>query len=247
MSLSESVTLFATCIGDLVTPETVEDVERALQICGCNPTPATGTTCCGQPAFNAGFHRQARAVARVTARALAATRGPIVVPAGSCAAMMYRHWPELFSGDRDEQLVRAVARRVVEFTAVLADHCDELRAANLHLSRRVGYHDSCHMLRELGLSAEPRAVLGCIDGLELVALPSAERCCGFGGTFAVRYPEVSVAMADSKLDDVVAEGIDMLVSADAGCIMQLGSRAARAYAGLRVVHIATVLREAGLT
>jgi len=238
--------LFPTCMGDLLAPEMVEHAVAALRCCGLQVEPVRGATCCGQPAFNAGFHAQARRVARVTLRAFAQTTGPIVVPAGSCAAMMIRHWPELFAGDRDAALARVVAARIVEFTQVLARHLEVLEGHDLRWPGIVGYHDSCHMLRELRLGAEPRAVLGCVRELELVPLASADRCCGFGGTFSVRYPEVSVAMADSKLDDARAAELEALVSADPGCLMQLGGRAERTGGGLRVLHVATLLHEAGL-
>lgn len=238
--------LFPTCLGDLVAPDMVEHAQIALVGCGVDVQPVRGATCCGQPAFNAGFHAQARRVARVTLRALAQTTGPIIVPAGSCAAMMSRRWGELFAGDRDAPLAHAVAARVVEFTWVLAQHLDALERHELRWSGTVGYHDSCHMLRELRLSVEPRAVLRSVRDLELVPLASSDRCCGFGGTFSVRYPEVSVAMADSTLDDARAAGVDALVSADPGCLMQLGGRADRTHNGPRVLHVATLLHEAGL-
>jgi L-lactate dehydrogenase complex protein LldE len=244
--LPNTVALFPTCLGDLVTPDTVEHAQDALGACGLDVRPVRGGTCCGQPAFNAGFHDQARRVARASLRALAQTTGTIVVPAGSCAAMMSRHWVGLFAGDRDAELARHVAGRVVEFSAVLATHLDVLERRHLSWPGTAGYHDSCHMLRELRLSGEPRAVLGCVRDLELVPLASAERCCGFGGTFSVRYPEVSVAMADSKLDDARARGVDVLISADPGCLMQLGGRADRTGKTPRVIHIATLLHEAGL-
>lgn len=244
--LAEHVILFPTCLGDLVTPEVVEHAETALRACGCAVAPARGATCCGQPAFNSGFADQARRVARRTLRALASTDGDIAVPSGSCASMMRMHWPELFHGDKDEALARQVAGRVRELTAILAGHTDRLRGHGLRWDGRAGYHDSCHMLRELRLKAEPREVLACIEGLELVPLAGSERCCGFGGTFSVRYPEVSVAMADDKLADAQGAGIDVLVSADPGCLMHLGGRLARTGAPLRTVHVATLLHEAGL-
>jgi L-lactate dehydrogenase complex protein LldE len=244
--LSDAVALFPTCLGDLITPETVEHAQNALEACGLEVRPVRRATCCGQPAYNAGYTSQARRVARATLRALAQTTGPIVVPAGSCAAMMSRHWVGLFAGDRDADLARQVAARVVEFSAVVAEHTDTLERHDLHWEGRVAYHDSCHMLRELGLRGEPRAVLAAVRGLDLVVLESADRCCGFGGTFSVRYPDVSVAMADTKLDDARAHAVDVIVSADPGCLMQLGGRAARTGGGPRVVHLATLLHEAGL-
>jgi len=160
--------------------------------------------------------------------------------------MMTRHWADLFADDRDADLARQVAARVVEFSVVVADHMDEIASRELRWRGRVAYHDSCHMLRELRISGEPRQILRAIRGLELVELESADRCCGFGGTFALRYPEVSVAMADVKLDDARGNAIDVIVSADPGCLMQLGGRAAHVAGGPRTVHLATLLYEAGL-
>jgi L-lactate dehydrogenase complex protein LldE len=238
--------LFPTCLGDLITPEMVVHAQTALEACGLQVRPVRRATCCGQPAFNAGYTSQARRVARATVRALAQTTGPIVVPAGSCAAMMTRHWVELFADDRDADLARQVAVRVVEFSTVIADHLDELDTHELRWRGRVAYHDSCHMLRELRISGQPREILRAIKGLELVELESADRCCGFGGTFALRYPEVSVAMADVKLDDARAGAVDVIVSADPGCLMQLGGRVAHTGGGPRTLHLATLLHEAGL-
>jgi L-lactate dehydrogenase complex protein LldE len=236
--------LFPTCLGDLVAPDSVSAAASVLEACGCLVDGLRGATCCGQPAFNAGFDREARRVARTTVRALGRTAGPIVVPAGSCAAMMRLHWRELFHDDRDETLARAVAGRVVEWSAYLAERVDDLRALAPRWPGRVGYHDSCHLLRELHVKEAPRTLLGAVAGLVLVELPAAERCCGFGGTFAVRYPDVSVAMADSKLEDARRAGIDALVSADGGCLLHLGGRLSRTGAPIRPLHLATLLDEA---
>jgi L-lactate dehydrogenase complex protein LldE len=156
--------------------------------------------------------------------------------------MMHRHWPHLFSGDRDHDLAEQVAARVVEFSAFVASRAEELPP--LRRAGVVTYHDSCHMLRELRIRLEPRQLLARIDGLELVEARSAQRCCGFGGTFSVRYPELSVAMADAKLDDVAATGASTLVSCDGGCLLQLDGRARRTGASARGMHLATLLREA---
>jgi len=151
--LPDAVALFPTCLGDLITPETVEHAQGALEACGIEVRAVRRATCCGQPAFNAGYPSQARRVARATLRALAQTTGPIVVPAGSCAAMMSRHWVGLFAGDRDADLARQIAARVVEFSAILADRIAVLEDLELQWEGRAAYHDSCHMLRELGLRA----------------------------------------------------------------------------------------------
>ena len=238
--------LFPTCLGDIVMPEAVRHAVVTLRACGVAPRPVRNATCCGQPGFNAGHHDEARRVARRTLRVLDRTDGDVIVPAGSCAAMMRLHWRELFAGTRDERAAVRVGRRVRELSTVLADRVDVVAARGLAWPGRAGYHDSCHMLRELRIAVEPRALLGHVRDLELVPLSSSERCCGFGGTFSVRYPEVSVAMADSKLDDARQAGVDVLVSADPGCLMQLGGRATRRGDGPRVVHLATLLWEAGL-
>lgn len=234
------VLVFPTCLGDLLAPATVEAAIRVLAATGVEARAVHGATCCGQPAFNSGYDDAARRVARTTVRAIGAGEEPVVVPAGSCAAMMARHWPHLFRGDRDEQLARAVAGRVREWSTVVADHADALPGLTWH--GRIGYHDSCHMLRELRIQAEPRALLERVSGVELVELPGAARCCGFGGTFSVRYPDVSLAMADAKLDET--EGLDALVACDGGCLMHLGGRAARRGDQVRPMHLATLLGEA---
>ncbi len=238
--------LFPTCLGDLVTPQVPERAVAALRACGCAVEPVRGATCCGQPAFSAGHVRAARRVARTTLRALARTEGEIVVVAGSCAAMMRHHWRELFHGDRDEQTARAVSARIVETSQALAARRPALDALGLRLDARVGYHDSCHMLRELRVRDDPRTVLGAVAGLELVELDHAARCCGFGGAFSVRYPGVSTAMADTKLEEVRERGLDALVSCDGGCLMHLGGRADAAGSGVRTLHLVDVLAEAGL-
>jgi L-lactate dehydrogenase complex protein LldE len=238
--------LFPTCLGDLVMADAVRHTDAALRACGLDVRPARGVTCCGQPGFTSGHHAHARRVARTTLRALDRTEGDVVVPSGSCAAMMRLHWRELFHGTRDAGAAGRVSRRVREATTVLAAHVEALRGRGLAWTGRVGYHDSCHMLRELGVRAEPRMVLDAVEGLEIVPLASSERCCGFGGAFAIRYPDLSVAMADSKLDDARAADVDAVVSADPGCLMHLGGRAARTGGRPRLVHVATLLHEAGL-
>jgi L-lactate dehydrogenase complex protein LldE len=167
-----------------------------------------------------------------------------VVPAGSCAAMMHHHWPRLFRGTPDEERASAVAARVVEWSALVAEHADRLGERHPRWPGRVVYHDSCHMLRELRIQEPPRRLLGVVDGLELIEVASSSRCCGFGGTFSVRYPDVSVAMADTKLADVASAGADALVSCDGGCLMHLGGRQTRIGGRARTLHLATLLDEA---
>lgn len=245
VGVSTAVQLFPTCLGDVLARQTVADAERVLDALGISHRRPTGTTCCGQPAFNSGHDGPARAVARATLKALDdGSDEPILVPSGSCTSMVRLHWRELFHGSPEAEGALRVARRVRELSSFLADHTEPLRELKPTLAVRVGYHDSCHMLRELRIKEAPRDVLRTIAGLELVELDSSERCCGFGGTFSGRYPDVSVAMADAKIDDLEAAKIDVLVSSDPGCLMQLAGRMSRQGTPVRAVHLATLLAEA---
>jgi L-lactate dehydrogenase complex protein LldE len=221
-------------------PGVVTDSERVLLAAGVPTERRHGATCCGQPAWNSGFAADARRVARRTLRALAGSDA-VIVPAGSCAAMIRVHWRHLFRGEADEAAAAAVAAVTFELTQYLVDEIGWRPPAP---AERIAltYHDSCHMLRELRLHNQPRALLAAVADLH--ELPRADRCCGFGGTFSVRYPDVSTAMADDKLASVATTGAATVVSADPGCLMQIEGRAARVGAPVRVRHIAEVLAEA---
>jgi L-lactate dehydrogenase complex protein LldE len=232
--------LFPTCLGEALNRAAVRDSERLLRAAGVAAERPAGATCCGQPAWNSGFVRDARRVARRTLRALADAEA-IVVPAGSCAAMMRLHWRHLFHGEPDQELAEAVAARTFELSQYLVDEAGWLPQARATRAQ-VSYHDSCHMLRELRLHDQPRALLAAVADVH--ELPRADRCCGFGGTFSVRYPDVSTAMADDKLASAVTIAATTVASADPGCIMQIEGRASRTRAGLRVIHLATVVAEA---
>jgi L-lactate dehydrogenase complex protein LldE len=221
-----SVQLFATCLGDLAFPQAVADAETLLRQAGYDVEFPARQVCCGQPAFNSGHRRAARRVARSFARAFSHEL-PVVVPSGSCATMASHYLPELLGVEHYE---------VWELSAFLGSV--GFRPLPRNAGRRVSYHDSCHMLRELGISAEPRRLLGG-SGAELVPFARPDLCCGFGGTFSVRQPEVSVAMADEKLAGGAATGT--IVTADPGCLMHLRGRAEKAGSPVRVVHLATAL------
>ena len=237
------VQLFATCLGDLLLPEAVADAEALLRAAGHEIVFPDGQTCCGQPAFNAGHRKAAARVAKQFTRAFSRDL-PVVCPSGSCATMVARYLPELLHVEPYE---------VYELSSFLSKASNTVSQAASGRSpgaarpsntvslagKRVAYHDSCHLLRELGVSAEPRELLA-EAGADVVELDRPDLCCGFGGTFSVRQPEVSVAMADDKLADAQRSGAEALVTADPGCLVHLTARAARA-GGPPVVHLATAL------
>jgi L-lactate dehydrogenase complex protein LldE len=229
------VGLFVTCLVDLVVPEVGVATARVLQRAGHEVVFPEGQTCCGQPAFNSGYREEAAKVLRSTLRALAeADVDAYVAPAGSCATMI-RTFAAGLVGESDD--LARVAPKLYELSEFLAAHGGDLIG---RLDARVAYHDSCHMLRELGLEREPRAALERLEGVELADW-DGERCCGFGGTFAVRQPELSVAMADEKLKTL--GGADTLCGADPSCLMHLRGRLARLGSDVRVRHLAELLEE----
>jgi L-lactate dehydrogenase complex protein LldE len=221
----KQVQLFATCLGDLLFPQAVADAEALLAEAGFDAVFPRGQVCCGQPAFNSGHRAAARRVARTFVRAFSPEL-PVVLASGSCATMLAHALPEL-TGARPYD--------VWELSAFLDRQGASLSRVNE--GKRLAYHDSCHMLRDLGIHDEPRRLLEA-SGATLVPLRRPDLCCGFGGTFSVRQPEVSVAMADDKLASVGE--VEALVTADPGCLMHLGARS-QARGGLPVVHLATAL------
>lgn len=221
-----TVQLFVTCLGDLLFPEAIADAEALLRCAGFDVLIPPAQVCCGQPAFNAGHLRAARRVARSFVRAFVHDL-PIVAASGSCVTMASRCLPDLLG-------VPPFA--VWELSAFLDAHGGAVTRRNE--GRLIAYHDSCHMLRELKIADAPRKLLEA-SGAQLVPLHRADLCCGFGGTFSVRQPEISAAMADDKLAS--AGAADALVTADPGCLMQLRSRADARRDTLPLVHLATAL------
>ena len=235
------VALLTTCLVDQLRPDIGEAVVRLLDRHGVVARRVRGATCCGQPAWNTGLVPAARRVARHTLRALGRGSEPVVVPSGSCATMIHEFWPRLFSGTRDVAAACAVAARVRELSDFLGSRAGPPGASE-SLVERVAYHDSCHMLRELGARAAPRRLLA-TAGFETVELEGAHWCCGFGGTFSVKLAEVSTAMADAKLDAVVAAGVDRIVGCDLSCLLHLQGRAERRRLAVTTLHLAEALAD----
>ncbi|MCL1598683.1 MAG: (Fe-S)-binding protein [Actinomycetia bacterium] len=234
------VQLFVTCLVDAFSPDVGRGVVELLEARGLTVEFPFDQTCCGQPAFNAGHTGDARAMAEHTLGVLDATEGPIVIPSGSCAAMMVEHYGGLF--DNDSEMAAAskrVAGRVREFTQFLVD---ELGLENLSsdAEESVVFHPSCHGLRGLGLGGYGEQVLDAA-GLERCDLEGADECCGFGGLFALEMPEISTAIMDTKLDNVEKSGAQTLVGYDLSCLMHLAGGLRRRGSTVEVRHIAEMV------
>ncbi len=237
----EAVYYYGTCLVDLFFPEAGLCGIRLLRREGLRVVFPRGQTCCAQPAFNCGYHEEARAVARAQI-ALFREPYPIVVPSGSCAGMMKRHYPALFQGDPFQAEAEAFASRVFELTQFLSNVL-KVKLADRGEKARVTWHSSCHALREMGIVEEPRDLLAQLGNVELAPLARERECCGFGGTFSIREPEISAAMVEDKAGDVLATGAPILLSGDAGCLMNIGGRLAAKGEAVSARHIAEFLWE----
>jgi L-lactate dehydrogenase complex protein LldE len=238
------VALFVTCLVDLFRPTVGFAAVKLLEAAGCTVEVPRAQTCCGQPAYNAGDRNDAKAIALQVIDAFAGY-DYVVAPSGSCAGMIRVHYPELFA-DEPAVLPRVgdLARRTWELVSFLVEVRGMAHVA-ARWDRRATYHDACSGLRELGVKWQPRRLLATVAGLSLVELPGAEICCGFGGTFAVKYPDISDKMVGDKADEVVATGAEALLAGDLGCLLNMAGKLQRRGRPVEVRHVAEVL--AGMT
>ena len=237
---SPRVGLFVTCLVDLFRPSVGFAAVKLLEDAGCRVEVPEAQTCCGQPAFNSGDKADAAAIAR---NVIAAFKGFdfVVAPSGSCGGMIVKHYPELFEpGSADHAAAVELAGRTHELVSFLTRvmKVDRVEAS---FSARATYHDSCSGLRELGIKAEPRRLLAGVEGFSLAEMTDAEVCCGFGGTFCVKYPGISDKMLEKKLKHIHATGADTLVAGDLGCLMNMAGKLKREGSPVKVRHIAAVL------
>lgn len=238
--MSQRVALFVTCIVDQLFPEVGLATAEVLERLGYEVDFPEDQTCCGQPAFNTGYRKEAREVA---CRCLEILRGAeyVVVPSGSCTSMITHHYEELFAKDpaRLEEL-HALLPRVWEFSRFLLEVA-QVEDVGARYDGIVTFHDSCHGLRELKIKDGPRRLLSRVRGLTLREMDLAEECCGFGGTFSVKFPAISGAMSRNKIDSIVRTGADTVTGVDASCLLQLRGALSRAGLPIRTLHLAQIL------
>ena len=243
------VGLFVTCLVDLFRPTIGFAAVKLMEDASCKVSVPPTQVCCGQPAYNSGDRKDATAIAKQT---IAAFRDfdYVVAPSGSCAGMIHEHYPALLAGEAAwKREADELAGRTYELMAFLVDVLKIERVA-ARFDGRVTYHDSCSGLRELGVKAQPRKLLASVEGLELTELPGAETCCGFGGTFCVKYPDISGEIVARKAADIAATGAETVLAGDLGCLMHMAGKLKRQEIEgdgprVRVRHVAEVL--AGMT
>ena len=236
------VALLVTCLVDLFRPSIGFAAVKLLEEAGCSVEVPRAQTCCGQPAYNSGDKADAKAIARQVIEAFAGYEY-VVVPSGSCGGMVRMHYPELFA---DEPAMRDRAGELAARTYELVSFLTDVRGMTRVMAQcaaSVTYHDSCSGLRELGIKAQPRKLLASVKGLSLRELPGAEICCGFGGTFAVKYPDISDKMVRDKIADIEATGADCVLAGDLGCLLQIAGKLSRAGSRVEARHIAEVLAD----
>ena len=238
--MGRRVSLFVTCMVDQLFPRVGMAMAEVLERAGCEVDFPEQQTCCGQPAFNSGYRAEARVVARHFLDTFEASEN-IVVPSGSCTAMITHHFAELFHKDTETLArVRSLTGRVWEFSTFLVEVAG-VEDVGARLEEVVTFHDGCHGLRELGVKQAPRRLLSRVRGLELREMTPAEECCGFGGTFAVKFAELSSAMARTKIEAIERTGAATVVSGDPSCLMQIQGALARARSKIGTMHLAEVL------
>ena len=243
---SESpVELFVTCVVDHFFPDVGESVFHVLRALGVDVQFNQAQTCCGQPAFNTGYWDEARPIAR---RLLSQYDGsvPVVVPSGSCTAMIRNYYHELFAGDPvNQRRAERLSQNVFEFSEYLDANFSSDDLSHLFNGdsdeTTVVFHEACHGKRELGIDSGPKSLLSLLPGVTRVELEQAEVCCGFGGTFSVKYPAISGAMLREKLDYIEASGADIVTACDSSCLMHIGGGLSKRGSQVRTVHLAELV------
>ena len=239
------IQLFVTCIVDSLFPEVGESVVRVMERLGIEVEFPEAQTCCGQPGYNAGFRPEARRLALNTLEVFEGSPAPIIVPSGSCAAMVVHGYADLFADEPDNLArAKALAARTYEFSQFLGDVLGldpATVAAGARLDEKVTFHTSCHLFRGLGVKDAGQKLLAAVPGVEVAPLSGAEQCCGFGGLFAIKHSDISSTMLDNKLAAVRGTGAATLVGCDMSCLMHLQGGLTRDGSAVRCRHLAEVL------
>ncbi|HEU4963241.1 MAG TPA: (Fe-S)-binding protein [Bacilli bacterium] len=236
--------LFITCLADVFFPAVGRSVVDVLEAHGVDVDFPAAQTCCGQPAYNSGYHKDARKAAKQMIQAFADSER-VVTPSGSCASMIRHYYPSLFADEPDWQArAEALADKTYEFSEFLVRVLGVTEVAATYAPDTVAtYHSSCHMARGLGIKDDPQQLLQGVGGLELKDLPHCQDCCGFGGTFAAKMSDISREMIDEKIKHVESTGASLLIGSDMGCLMNIGGRLQREGKHIAVRHVAEVLAE----
>ncbi|MCY4191356.1 MAG: (Fe-S)-binding protein [Rhodospirillaceae bacterium] len=235
-----TVALFVTCLVDLFRPSVGFAAVKLLEQAGCKVKVPASQTCCGQPGYNSGDRCAAQAVAREVIKAFE-DFDAVVTPSGSCGGMIAKHYPELFSDDPAwSDRAGRLAAKTHELVGYLVD-VRGLAGVDVRLERIATYHDSCSSLREMQVKTQPRGLLASVDRLALRELETPETCCGFGGTFCVKYPDVSNAMVEDKVADVIQTGADTVLAGDMGCLLNIAGKLSREGSAIQAYHVAEVL------
>jgi L-lactate dehydrogenase complex protein LldE len=238
------VGLFVTCLVDLFRPQVGFAAVKLIEEAGCDVAVPMAQTCCGQPAYNSGDNADARDIAQNTIRAFEGF-DYVVAPSGSCAGMLKKHYPQLFADDPAwRERAEAFSARVHELVSFLTDVMG-VGAVTARHTATITYHDSCSGLRELGIAAQPRALLASVEGLTLKEMQDPDVCCGFGGTFCVKYADISNAIVEKKTQTIEASGAELLLAGDLGCLMNMAGKLKRQGSAIEARHVAEVL--AGMT
>lgn len=235
------VSLFITCLVDQLCPHVGVAAVEVLRRAGCEVAFDERQTCCGQPAFNTGYRREARKFAERFIEIFEESDAAwIVAPSGSCAAMV-KHFHELFPEDKTwRERAERVAAKTHEFSQFLVNVL-KIENTESKFAGKLTWHDACHGLRDLNIEREPRKLLKNVANAEFVELAGADVCCGFGGTFSVKFPEISAAILDGKIEAIEKSGADAVVACDASCLMQIGGRLSRIDSKVKPMHIAEIL------